>query len=40
MSSSPDENDVSTNDVDVGHGVGVTDNKAWKTERQEWADTM
>jgi hypothetical protein len=31
----PEENDVRTDDVAVGHGVGATDNEAWKTQRRE-----
>jgi hypothetical protein len=34
------KNDVRTHDVDVGHGVGGSDNEAWKTKRMEWADSM
>jgi hypothetical protein len=35
-----DENEVRIDDVHVGHGVGATDNEAWKTKRKEWAVAM
>lgn len=36
----PDEEDVTPDDIDQGHGVAADDNEAWKSKRMEWAEAM
>ena len=36
----PEEEDVTPDTDDIGHGVEAGDQEAWKNKRQEWADAM
>ena len=36
----PDEEDVTPDDIDQGHGVVADDNEDWKSKRMEWAEAM
>jgi hypothetical protein len=34
------ESDVTPDDIDVGHGIPLNDNRVWKNQRQQWTDEM